>query len=468
MKNRKYISLLILLLAHLLTILDIFIVNVAISSIQRGLGSSNGKIQLVVAMYMVGFASFLIIGGKTGDYFGRKRIFVLGMLLFIISSAGCGFAYSTDQLIILRFFQGISAGLMSPQVLSYIQVLFKDHKERTYAMGWYGIAIGIGTMLGQFLGGFLVELKPFLIDQSWRYIFLINIPICASGILLAIRYLNPSRDYSSLQMDYLSAFILCIGLALLVFSMAVGLEQNGLVKITLPVSIVFICVFIFRQIKRKSSKREPLLNLELFKNRNFNMAVSASALFMLMLDAYFFVLAVFLQEGIQLSPMQAGYFIVFQGSGFIMASFLSARLVLRFGKSVLIFGVLLLISTIILQLFLFYYPIVDFRGYLIMFLHGIGVSLVLPSFANIALKNLPQNMIGNASGVYSTVQQLFGALGITLTGSVFYYLVKGNTDFKHFYNAFFYGAFIHLFCLISVLLILFLLPKSALPKKRKE
>jgi EmrB/QacA subfamily drug resistance transporter len=468
MRNRKYISLLILLLAHLLTILDIFIVNVAIPSIQRGLGSSNGKIQLVVAMYMVGFASFLIIGGKTGDYFGRKRIFVLGMLLFMISSAGCGFAYSTDQLIILRFFQGISAGLMSPQVLSYIQVLFKDHKERTYAMGWYGIAIGIGTMLGQFLGGFLVELKPFLIDQSWRYIFLINIPICASGILLAIRYLNPSRDYSSLQMDYWSAFILCIGLALLVFCMAVGLEQSGLVKITLPVSIVFICVFIFRQIKRKSSKREPLLNLELFKNRNFNMAVSASAFFMLMLDAYFFVLAVFLQEGIQLSPMQSGYFIVFQGSGFILASFLSARLVLRFGKSVLIFGVLLLISAIILQLFLFYYPIVDFRGYLIMFLHGIGVALVLPSFANIALKNLPQNMIGNASGVYSTVQQLFGALGITLTGSVFYYFVKGNTDFKHFYNAFFYGTFIHLFCLISVLLILFLLPKSALPKKRKE
>ena len=468
MKNKKYISLLILLLAHLLTILDIFIVNVAIPSIQRGLGSSNGKIQLVVAMYMVGFASFLIIGGKTGDYFGRKKIFVLGMLLFMISSAGCGFADSTDQLIILRFFQGISAGLMSPQVLSYIQVLFTDHKERTYAMRWYGITIGIGTMLGQFLGGFLVELKPYLIDQSWRYIFLINVPICASGILLAIRYLNPSRDYSSLQMDYWSAFILCIGLALLVFSMAVGLEQTGLVKITLPVSIVFICVFIFRQIKRKLNKKEPLLNFELFKNRNFNMAVSASALFMLMLDAYFFVLAVFLQEGIRLSPMQAGYFIVFQGSGFILASFLSARLVLRFGKGVLIFGVLLLISAIILQLVLFYYPIVDFRGYVIMFLHGVGVALVLPSFANIALKNLPQNMIGNASGVYSTAQQLFGALGIALTGSVFYYLVKGNTDFKHFYNAFFYGTFIHLFCLISVLLLLFLLPKSVLPKKEKN
>ncbi|MFH6964753.1 MFS transporter [Flavobacterium plurextorum] len=466
MKN-KYISLLILLLGHLLTILDIFIVNIAIPSIQRGLGSSNAKIQLVVAMYMVGFASFLIIGGKMGDYYGRKRIFIIGMILFMLCSAGCGFAGTTDQLILLRFFQGISAALMSPQVLSYIQVLFTDHKERTYAMGWYGIAIGIGTMLGQFLGGFLVEQKPLFIDHSWRYIFLINVPICAVGILLAIRFLNHSRDYSSLQMDYLSACILCTGLAMLVFSMAVGLEQSSQAVISLPVSIILILIFIIRQIRRKSKKKEPLLNLELFANRNFNMAVSASALFMLMLDAYFFVLAIFLQEGIRLSPMHAGYFIVFQGSGFILASFFSAKLVLRYGKVVLIIGALLLIVALILQLVLFYCQTFDFRGYFVMFLHGAGVALVLPSFANIALKDLPQNLIGNASGVYSTLQQLFGALGITITGSVFYYLTKGNTDFLHFYNAFFYGTLIHLFCLTSVLLILFLLPNSALPKKKQ-
>lgn len=468
MKNKKYISLLILLLAHLLTILDIFIVNIALPSIQQGLGSSNGKIQLVVAMYMVGFASFLIIGGKTGDYFGRKRIFILGIILFMLTSAGCGFAATTDQLILLRFFQGISAGLMSPQVLSYIQVLFIDHKERTYAIGWYGIAIGIGTMSGQFLGGFLVELKPFLIDQSWRYIFLINVPVCALSIVLAIRYLHESKDYSSTKMDYLSAFVLCIGLVLLIFSIAVGLEQSDLVTITFPISIVFLTAFLYRQMRRKSMKKEPLLNMELFTNKSFNMAVSAAALFMIMLDAYFFVLAIFLQDGLRLSPMQAGYFIVFQGSGFIFASFFSAKLVLRFGKAVLIFGVLLLMIALILQLVLFYYQIIDFKGYIVMFVHGCGVALVLPSFANIALKNLPQNMIGNASGVYSTLQQFFGALGITITGSVFLYFKKGNTDFEHFYNAFYYGTFIHLSCLTSVLLILFFLPESILPKHKKS
>ncbi|RXM47195.1 hypothetical protein BOW55_12235 [Flavobacterium sp. YO12] len=226
--------------------------------------------------------------------------------------------------------------------------------------------------------------------------------------------------------------------------------------------------FIFRQIRRKSKGKEPLLDMQLFSHRNFNMAISASALFMLMLDAYFFVLAIFLQEGIRLSPIHAGYFIVFQGSGFILASFFSAKLVLRYGKQILIFGVLLLMFVLILQLVLFYYQAIDFRGYIVMFLHGAGVALVLPSFANIALKNLPQNFIGNASGVYSTLQQLFGALGIAITGSVFYHLTKGTIDFQHFYNAFFYGTLIHLFCLTSVLLILFFLPKSILPKKQND
>lgn len=182
----------------------------------------------------------------------------------------------------------------------------------------------------------------------------------------------------------------------------------------------------------------------------------------------FFVLAVFLQNGIHLSPLEAGYFIVFQGFGFLIASFFSARLVLRFGKSVLIVGVLVVMLALILQLVLFYYQLIDFRGYIVMMLHGCGVALVLPSFANIALKNLPLNVIGNASGVYSTLQQLFGALGITITGSIFYYFTQSIKDFEHFYDAFYYGTFMHLFCLTSVLLILLFLPKSILPKHIKR
>lgn len=462
MKN-KQVALLILLLAHLLTILDIFIVNVAIPSIQHALKAGNGKIQLVVAMYMVGFASFLIIGGKAGDYYGRKRIFILGLLLFMLTSLGCAFAGSSEELIAMRFFQGMSAGLMSPQVLSYIQVLFMDHKQRTIAMGWYGIAIGIGTMLGQFLGGFLVEVKAYFLEQSWRYIFLINIPVCLICIWSAVKYMDESRDKTSIEMDFKSAGILCTALVLLIFSLSIGLEYQYVLEVFLPLSILLLLIFVFRQRQRKMIQKEPLLNMELFRNKNFNKAVFAVGLFMFMLDAYFFILAVFLQDAISLSPIEAGYFIVFQGLGFILCSLFSARLVLRFGKAVLILGVLFIAFALLFQLILFYNRRIDFVGYAIMMIHGVGVALVLPSFANIALKSLPENLIGNASGVYSTLQQLFGALGIAITGGVFFSFSKEVETFEEYYIAFFYGSVIHLICLIGVLFILVFLPNSVLP-----
>jgi EmrB/QacA subfamily drug resistance transporter len=468
-KNKKRISLLVLLLAHLLTIVDIFIVNVAIPSIQHGLGSTPADVQLVVAMYIIGFASFLIIGGKSGDHYGRKSVFLLGLFLFMLISAFCGFAETSEQLIVLRFFQGMSAGLMSPQVLSYIQALFKNHRERTSAIGWYGIAIGIGTMMGQFLGGFLVELKPLIAGQSWRYIFLINIPICAISIVLGGKYLDQSKDHSSLKMDYTSACILSIGLVMLVSALTVGLELGGhLLKIFLPTSLILLLWFGFRQKRRKEKRKQTLLDPELFKYRNFNMAVLAAALFMLMLDAYFFILAIFLQDGLRLTPLHAGYFIVFQGAGFILASLFSAGLILRFGKKVMIFGVIMIISALVLQLVLFRYDMMGLSGYAVMIVHGIGVALVLPSFANTALKGLPENIIGNASGVYSTLQQLFGALGIALTGGIFYFVLNGTKDPVHFYNAFVYATFIHLIFLTGVLTILVCLPKTILPQKSEQ
>jgi MFS family permease len=149
---------------------------------------------------------------------------------------------------------GISAGLMSPQVLSYIQILFPEHKERTYALGCYGIAIGIGTMLGQFLGGFLVELKPVFVDQSWRYIFLINIPICVINIFLAVFFLKNSADTFVQHIDYKSTFILCIALILSLFSITIGLEYSVIITfITLSFSILLWIYFIKSQ-KRKVRK----------------------------------------------------------------------------------------------------------------------------------------------------------------------------------------------------------------------
>jgi EmrB/QacA subfamily drug resistance transporter len=467
--NNSWISLFILLSAHLLTILDIFIINVAIPSIQQGLHSSDSEIQLIIAMYMIGFASFLIPGGKAGDYYGRKRVFLLGMLFFMLSSLGCFLAKTSELLIFMRFFQGVSAAFMSPQVLSFIQVLFVGHQERTRAIGWYGVTIGIGTMLGQFLGGYLINLEPIIVEQSWRYIFLVNIPICIAGIILSKVILAESKDSTALRMDYTGAIIFNVGAILLIFTLTIGTELEIADFLTgLLTSLTILTVFGLYQRSRSRKKKTILLNTTLFRHKNFNAAVVAVALFMVMLDAYFFILTIFLQKGLQLQPMEAGYFVVAQGFGFIFSSLFVSKLVLRFGKSVLIFGTILIIVASVIQLVIFYLNHISFILYIIMMIHGCGVALVLPSLANIALKGIAENLIGNASGVYSTLQQISGACGIALIGGLFYHLVKGHSEFRYYYDAFLYSMIVNVACMISVLVILLWLPKTTLPQIRSK
>jgi EmrB/QacA subfamily drug resistance transporter len=467
--NSSWSSLFILLFAHLLTIVDIFIINVAIPSIQQGLHSSDTEIQLVVAMYMIGFASFLIVGGKAGDYYGRKQVFLMGMLFFMLSSFGCCLAKSSEVLIAMRFFQGVSAAFMSPQVLSFIQVLFVNHQERTQAIGWYGITIGIGTMLGQFLGGYLINLEPVIVEQSWRYIFLVNIPICIAGIIFSKVILVESKDSTALRMDHTGAVIFNVGAMLLIFTLTVGTElPTAQFLATLLVSLTILIAFVLHQRSRFKKMKAVLLNTTLFRHRNFNTAIVAVALFMVMLDAYFYILTIFLQKGLLLRPLEASYFIVAQGFGFLFSSLFASKLVLRIGKGALIFGTILIIVASALQLVPFYFKHISFTLYLIMMIHGCGVALVLPSFANIALKGIAENLIGNASGVYSTLQQISGACGIALIGGLFYHLVKGHSEFRYYYDAFLYSMIVNLACLISVLVILLWLPRTALPEIRSK
>lgn len=161
--------------AIFLAVIDIFIVNVALPAIKKGINGTNGELQLVVAIYLLGYSCFLITGGRLGDYYGRKKMFILGMLGFTISSCFCGMAASGFQLNLARFFQGISASLMTPQGISYIQFLFPEAKERMKAIGIYGVIAGSASVIGQFLGGLLPD-THFAVE-GWRLIFFINLPL---------------------------------------------------------------------------------------------------------------------------------------------------------------------------------------------------------------------------------------------------------------------------------------------------
>ncbi|MFC4382138.1 MFS transporter [Chryseobacterium bernardetii] len=334
----NYLKLFIILFGQLLTIMDIFIINVSIPSIQHDIHASNGEMQLMISAYLIGFASFLITGGRLGDVYGRKKVFILGLAFFILSSIACGISHGVAQLMISRLVQGISAAFMAPQVLSMIQILFPAHEERTKAMGWYGITIGIGTVLGQFLGGYFSSLS--VLQEPWRLIFFINIPIGLIAIFLSIKLLEESRFSIRKSFDNWGVLLLSIGLFGMTYTLTVSEKEifsaRNLLLITISVGI--LVYFIKNQKNKLKNKKPYLIDFGLFRYKNFYLGIMAVFFFFIMLDSYFYILSLFFQDGLIISPLKAGEIIVFQGLGFILASAFSVKLILKYGKKALMAG----------------------------------------------------------------------------------------------------------------------------------
>ncbi|MDR6459356.1 EmrB/QacA subfamily drug resistance transporter [Chryseobacterium vietnamense] len=464
----KYLKLLVILFGQLLTIMDIFIINVSIPSIQRDLHASHGEMQFMIAAYLIGFASFLITGGRLGDLYGRKKMYIIGLLAFMISSVACGFSGGAYQLVIARFIQGISAAMMAPQVLSMIQILFIDHHERTKAMGWYGITIGIGTVLGQFLGGYFSSLT--MIEEPWRLIFLINIPIGLPAIFLTLKLLDESTISVKQSFDVAGVLILSAGLFCATFALTrsehTGLGFKNVLLMIVSAGILF--TFIKNQKKRIRNASSYLIDFELFRYTNFNLGIVAVSFFFIMLDSYFYIVSLFFQQGLKISPLRAGEIIVFQGSGFILASAISVKLILKYGKKALMAGLSFIIVILILQL-LFFRMETDFPVFcLLLFLHGLGIGSIIPSLAAIALSGMSEKLIGNASGVYNTFQQIAAIFGIVVVGSVFYYFLGEKPDVQHYHEAFSIVLLINIFCLIFVMICVFKVPDDVLPELRRR
>lgn len=466
MKN-NYLILSIILFGQLLTIMDIFIINVSIPSIQRDLQASNGEIQFIIAAYLIGFSSFLITGGRLGDLYGRKKMFVIGVLFFMISSIGCGISSGAIQLVISRFIQGTSAALMSPQVLSMIQILFPDHEQRTKAMGWYGITIGIGTIAGQFLGGYFSSLRGF--EEPWRFIFFINVPVCLLAVFFSVIKLQESKEIMKQSFDIWGVTTLFTGLFSITYALT-ALEHGGFSLqniFVIVISVIILVYFIQNQKNRMKADKPFLIDFGLFRFKNFNLGIIAVSFFFIMLDSYFYILSVFFQDGLKISSLKAGEVIVFQGIGFILASVFSVKFILKYGKAALIFGLGFIMLVLIFQIIVFRFQDDYYLFCLLLFLHGLGVGSIIPSLANIALSGMPEKLIGNASGVYNTFQQMAAIIGIVLIGSVFYYFLGEKPVVRHYHNAFTIAVILNIFCLIFVLVAVFKVPDYVLPKPFK-
>ena len=426
---RRWIALLSVLTAVFMVLLDISIVNVAIPSIRSNLSATNADIQFVIAGYGLAYALVLITGGRLGDIYGRKRLFMIGMTGFVIASALCGLAQSAVMLDISRVIQGLMAALMFPQALSVIQVTFPP-AERARAFGILGAIIGVATITGPLVGGVII--RDDIMGSSWRWIFLVNLPIGLVSLFVAAREVRESKAPHSSGLDVVGVVIASVGLFLLVYPLVEGQDAGWPLWtfICLALSPVVLALFVLYE-RSLPANRFPLVQLSLFRIPSFRIGVMISALFLAGVPAFFFTFSLMLQIGLGYSALHAGLTTVPWSLGAAVASGMSVRLGPRFGKWTISVGAAMLalgVLGVILTL--------DARGANVssfdlipsFLVAGLGLGTVVAPLLNIILAGVPGRDAGSASGVLTTFQQLGGAVGVAVVGVVFFSLLNSQAN----------------------------------------
>jgi EmrB/QacA subfamily drug resistance transporter len=420
----------IILTAVFMQLLDTTITMVGVPSIQNSLHSSFGEIQLVVAGYMLAFACVLVTGGALGDTYGRKRMFLLGMAGFTIASAVCGAAPDALTLIVSRIAQGMSSGLMFPQVLGIIQVVFSK-AQRVRAIGFYGATIGLATILGPVTGGGLIDLN--IAGWGWRSIFYVNVPIGVAAMMLAAGMIPESRAGARRRIDLPGAGLLGAGLFLLVLPMVIGRDQGWPAWSfgCLAASPIVLAAFSVYERNRTSRNANPLIDTTLFRQRPFTLGLIACLVFFTGIPSFFMILLLTLQEGLGYSPVRAGAVTLGFAAALAIGSARSAVVTKRLGTRVLLPGCALMITGQLAVIGVMYWSGTGLAGWQLlapMFVAGLGGGFFIAPVTSVVLAGISTRDAGSASGALATAQQVGAALGIAVVGVIFFALLGTNAN----------------------------------------
>ncbi|WP_433464971.1 MFS transporter [Spirillospora sp. CA-128828] len=406
-------SLLVLLTGIFITTLDFFIVNVAIPDIQADLRAGATAIQWVVAGFGLALGGGLITGGRLGDLFGRRRMYALGLALFTAASLACGLAPSPGALIASRVVQGVAAALLMPQVLGIINGVYTGER-RARAFTAYGLALGLGGVFGQLIGGVLIQADLF--GTGWRSIFLINVPVGVVTLALIRRTVPSQPRTSGTRLDVAGTVLVTLGLIALVLPLIEGrrLGWPAWTWASLGASAVLLTVFALSQRRGKA----PLVAPSLFREAAFRVGSGLALVYTLALASFFLYLALYLQQGRGLSALESGLLFVALGAGYFAASTRATAVAARLGRQVLALGAAVQAAGCLLLLTAIGHPI----GWLIpgLALAGAGMGFVLAPLSAIVLSGVTDRHAASAAGVLSTAQQVGNALGVALVGIVFY------------------------------------------------
>ncbi|HEX6620525.1 MAG TPA: MFS transporter [Solirubrobacteraceae bacterium] len=426
--SHQWAALAVVLTGTFMVVLDFFIVNVAMPAMQSDLHAGTGAIEWVIAGYGLTFATFLITAGRLGDQLGRRRMFSLGLALFTLASAICGVAPSPAVLVGARLAQGLAAALLSPQVLSIIGVVYTG-PDRVRAISIYGIVLGLAAVGGQLIGGVLVQAD--IAGLGWRSCFLINVPIGLVALAIAARAVPESRVEGANRLDLVGTALVTLGLVDIVLPLVEGRQHGWPAWTWLCLGAAPITLGLFAAHQRRLSRRggAPLLDPALFRERAFSAGLVTQLVFFSSMASYFLVLALYLQQGRGLDALQAGLVFTILAAAYLVASAYAPGLTPRLGRRLPALGGLVLAAGHgLLALSVADIGVGGSVALLVpgMLLEGAGMGLVITPLTSTVLGSLQPQNAGAAAGALSTMQQVGNALGVAVTGVIFFGALDGG------------------------------------------
>jgi MFS family permease len=431
-RTGRWFAFVVLFTGGLLPSVDFFIINVSLPSIHASIGASPAELQLVISGYAACYAVFLITGGRLGDLYGRRRLFLAGLAGFLTTNTLCGLAVTPLQLVIGRIAQGLSAAVLVPQVLGSIRALFPSASELAKALSCYGVMMGLAASVGQFSGGALVEWSPF--ELGWRTVFLIKPPI-GIPVLLAAWLMVPETSASNRQrLDIGGAVLVSLTLTCLVLPLSEGRQQDWPLWTLVMLTSVPVLTVVFVWFEGQVSARggNPLLDLGLRAIPSFRRGTLVGTLFFFT-TAFYVLFAIYEQEGYGTDPLYTGLAILPYGFGLFIGPLVTAPLaqlrpwLLTIGLAIQVVGYAGVAAMIA-------------GGYdgrpvaLTVLLAGFGQGIAYPRLFNTTLGDVPPAQAGVAAGVLSSALQIGAAISVAGVGGLFFAVLgqgSGRDAYAH-------------------------------------
>jgi MFS family permease len=419
--SRRWWVLAIVVSAQFMFGVDAFIVNVAIPTIAAELRASPAEIEAVIAIYLIAYATLVVTGGRLGDIFGTKKIFIAGVAGFALTSLWCGLAQSGPELILARLAQGATAALMVPQVLATLHLLFAD-SARARAFAIYGVVLGLAGAAGFALGGLLVTVD--LAGLGWRSVFFVNVPFGIAIIGAALWIVPSVPRRAGTRLDIPGAIVLFAGLLCLIGPLLFGHDVHWAAWIWLVMAAGVAIVAGFLKLERRVAARGgmPLIDLALLADRAFMRGLAAVFFFFFANLSFYLVITMFMQKALHIPPLQAGLVFLPLAFAFVIASRHSGARARHRGTLVLIEGCALQVAGLALLAAMLAWNAAPQATLLalVLIVFGYGQGLVMAPLSSAVLASVKPQAAGSASGIYGTTTQIANAAGIAVIGAVFF------------------------------------------------